>query len=168
METPKRFELARWLREFDANSQRLQELKDVAGRDGVWGSAECLEHLSLTAQAYLPQWRVVLESGSVKAGRPYAFWWKWFLEGILNPEKLKVKTKANFTPRAQQPHAVMLERYLTERDLVRNMAVQVATGEHGHCSVISPFASWMKYPADYSLDLWLAHEGRHLTQIESR
>jgi hypothetical protein len=168
METPKRFELARWLRTFDENSRRLREMKEVEGREGVWGSAECLEHLSLTAQAYLPGWQTVLESASVKAGRPYAFWWKWFLQGMLNPEKLKVKTTANFVPRAKQSHVVMLEQYLTERDLVRNVAVQVATGSLGHHTVVSPFAAWMRYPADYSLDLWLAHEGRHVTQIEGR
>jgi hypothetical protein len=34
-----------------------------------------------------------------------------------------------------------------------------------HC--LTPFAAWLRYQAGYGLDLWLAHESRHLTQAEA-
>ena len=162
--TPRRFEFARWRANFEANTQRLEALTPRAVAPGRWTASQCIEHLRLTAHGYLPSWREVKRA---QPGGNYPFWWRWFLDGLANPKKLRTKTPATFDPVADSTLANVLPQYLQLRKEVLAFAVAMDQSQSGGVKIASPFAAWMKYPHDFSFDLWLAHEGRHLTQAEN-
>jgi hypothetical protein len=164
------FEMERWQRQFDINSQRLEQLRSSSGAvrpaDGGWTAAECVEHLQITAVAFLPAWYRVQAQATPKPGKRYAFWWRWFLSSMRNPAKLRVRTPAPFRPTSSPELAIVLAKYFEQRDQILSLAMQTSKSQKGGYVVASPFVAWMKYPNDFSFDLWLAHEDRHLKQAE--
>lgn len=169
-EAPKSFDLGRWQGDFARNTHRLEQLRlhaNIRRASGGWSASQCIEHLRLTAIQYLTIWSEVVLDPDAREGSNYALWWRWFLAGIANPRKLKAKTIGSFEPTANEDLLSAIDRYLSIRERVWEVASQVNQSRKGGTKVRSPFASWMKYPADFSFDLWMAHEHRHLTQAES-
>ena len=128
--------------------------------------AECMQHLSITAQAFFPVWTKACASKDHNFGKPYRFWWRWFLAGINDPSRMRSRTPAAFVPNAALHLESVLESYFKERDTVEQLAKEMYIGDIGGFQIASPFATWMKYPLDFSFDLWIAHERRHLAQAE--
>ena len=174
METARQFALERWYAEFDENTARLRALSgrnpgdqgSLRPFEGAWSVAECVQHLSITARAFIPVWTEACSSTDHNFGKPYRIWWRWFLAGVNDPSRMRSSTPNAFVP-VDAPHLeVALEAYLKEREVVRMLAKEIYIGDIGGIQIASPFASWMQYPLDYSFDLWIAHERRHLSQAE--
>ena len=174
METARQFDLERWQSEFEQNTARIQEIRSRNPGDqgslrpfeGAWSVAECVQHLSITAQAFIPIWTAASASTDHNFGKPYRIWWRWFLAGINDPSRMRSSTPNAFVPGIVPHLEVVLEVYLKEREVVRALAKEMYVGDIGGIEIRSPFASWMQYPLDYSFDLWIAHERRHLSQAE--
>lgn len=167
--TPQRFELSRWELDFQANTRRVEALgssNSSTATSETWSPAQCVEHLNITALTFLPLWRQVSELPNAKPGADYAFWWRWFSESVKNPKKARSRTSAKFEPNPSLSLPDVRSTYLEQRQRVLNLARQIAASDKCGWPVQSPFAGWMKYPAGFSFDLWLAHECRHLTQAE--
>ncbi len=166
---PRGFNLESWLEASAANQSRFEALARVDGfadrpASGGWSAAECVAHLHMTGEAFLPLWRQALSSGKSTPGGGYAIWWRWFLNGIENPAKMRTKTPSAFVPGVSIRMDQVLEDYLRQRKEVEAIAREMAARDCGGIRIASPFAKWMAYPFDFSLDLWLAHERRHLEQ----
>lgn len=160
----KQFDLERWQKEFVAQTGRLDAIGDWPGPGGgAWSAASCIEHLEIAAKEYLQVWREAL-AGTGGGGKAYAFWWRWFLERMGQPGKMKIRTTERFEPRDPGLLEVHRKSYRELRQQVWQLAPEAA--RKGSIKVRSPFAGWLKYPLDYSFDLWLAHEHRHLCQAE--
>ncbi len=174
MEVPGRFELERWESEFAANSARLLSLASRFPGDqgsqrhfeGAWSVAECIKHLTITAQAFIPVWARACTLTDHSFGAPYPFWWRWLFAGINDPSKMRSSTPGAFVPSSALHLEHELALYLKERKIVKQLANEMYIGDIGGIKIASPFVSWMKYPLDFSFDLWIAHERRHLTQAE--
>lgn len=167
--SPQRFELARWLTGFDANARRLSALAAAnppATRPG-WTPAECIDHLAITARAYQALLEQARHAATVRPGVPYNWLGKWFLTSMENPAKARSKTPAPFAPVSNQQLPGVVSSYLNQRQQIHELAVTIATTSRDGIKVTSPFASWLRYQSGYALDLWLAHESRHLTQAEA-
>jgi hypothetical protein len=168
------FDWDRWRSEFETNSARIEEILarnpgdmgSVRPFEGAWSVVECIEHLRITTDAYLPQWRLALAGEDRIFGSPYPFWLRWFLGGVNDTAKIRSQTPAAFVPGNGLHLEVVVARYLEQRELVSELAKETHIANMGGAKIASPFASWMKYPLDFSFDLWIAHERRHLTQAE--
>jgi len=79
---------------------------------------------------------------------------------------MRSQTPAAFAPEPGLHLDDVFEPYLKQRAVAAGLAKVMYIGDVGGTKIRSPFASWMKYPLDFSFDLWLAHEGRHLSQAE--
>ena len=165
------FDLERWQRQMSANRTRIEALIQASPRGKAaspgWNAAQCLHHLDLTANAFLSQWNRALAQTNLKPGSNYAFWWRWFLNNIETPAKLKSKTSEKFDPKASQKLEEAAQTYLTTREKMLPLASAMQAAQLGGASVVSPFASWMSYPMDFSFDLVAAHELRHIRQAEN-
>jgi len=163
------FNLESWLEASAANQARFEALGERSNfaeqpEGGGWSAAECVAHLHRTGEVFLPLWQEAMQKGQRKSGGGYAIWWRWFLKGIENPAKMRTKTPAAFVPPASMRMELVLEDYLRQRKAVEAIAREMAARDCGGLRIASPFAKWMSYPFDFSLDLWLAHERRHLEQ----
>ena len=165
------FDLERRQRQMSANRTRIEALIQAnPGRKAAstgWNSAQCLHHLDLTANAFLSRWNQALAQTNRTPGSNYAFWWRWFLRNIENPAKLKSKTSEKFDSKASPKLEEAAETYLTTREKMFPLASAMQAAQLGGAPVISPFASWMSYPMDFSFDLVAAHEFRHIGQAEN-
>jgi hypothetical protein len=168
--TPSQFEWNRWQEDFRLNTVLIHNLLDSdreIPKTKGWSPAQCVDHLRITVLAFIPRWQAVAKDPPMKAPGGYAFWWKWFLGGVANPTRMKSGTAPSFEPAADLALTDVAPVYLELREHAFELAQSISASGRLGVPVRSPFASWMKYAAGFSLDLWLAHESRHLTQAEN-
>lgn len=136
-----------------------------------WSIAECLEHLSLTTDAYLARIVPALEDarkhGYLDHRRTFrvdiaARLLAWWLEP---PYKIKSKTSAAFAPRAADTSRSLPD--FIDRQRLLQAAIAKANGLALDCiRIASPFANRMKYNVYAAFSLIVAHQRRHLWQAE--
>lgn len=139
--------------------------------EGSWSAAECLAHLNLTSEAYLPG----LQDGIQQArrlGRPAPGRYRrdplgWLLWKTMGPPvRLRVRTAAAFVPTADLAPAELLERF---EDLQAELAacLRDADGLPIHrVRVTSPFDARVRYNLFSALSVVPRHQLRHLWQAE--
>jgi hypothetical protein len=131
-----------------------------------WSAAECLEHLNITARAFLPRLERALEGmgagdGAALRMEPMARLLEWWLEP---PSRLKAPTVPPFFPGAGLDAAAALAefaelqaRWLRFVEAARRRALDSA-------KIQSPFAEKVRYNCYSALLVALAHTRRHLWQ----
>ena len=164
--------------EFESARTRLHELvrrtpaphwQERADPDR-WSMAECVAHLNLTSEAFVPLIRAAIAEGQ-RSGRSAARyrrdpvgWLMWWMAGP--PVRHRVKTTAPFIPRGRLP----LDRLLAEFDRwqqVQIASVAAADGlDLGGLWIRSPFNPRIRYNAYACLSILPRHQHRHLWQAE--
>lgn len=166
--------------QLEAASGRAQQLvaglpsSELLGRrpqPDSWSIAECLAHLTLTSDAYLPLLRQAIARGRtdnlLDTGREFHMEFTsrllaWWLEP---PYRLKSKTGPAFVPGLNDcanalPHFLgrqqQLAALLTEADGLALDRIKIA----------SPFAAHVRYNVYSAFQLIAVHERRHLWQAE--
>jgi len=136
-------------------------------RPGAWSPAECLDHLTLTAEAFLLLFAVA--DGAPRSERSYAPGWlgRWFLAQMDVPVKRGFPTKPNFVPRSTRCGAESLAAFVRVYELLLGRAPQLAALDLCRIRVQSPFAKWMSYPLGLVCYLIPAHCRRHLAQARA-
>jgi hypothetical protein len=136
-----------------------------------WSVAECLAHLNLTSEAFLPLIRVALRSGRerhlVGAGPFRRDPVGWFVYGMTEPPvRFPVKTTEAFVPGAVGPKARVLETFdALQAQLVG--CVRTADGlDLRRLRIRSPFAARLRYNLYSCLTIIPAHQRQHLAQAE--
>ena len=136
-----------------------------------WSMAECIGHLNLTSEAYLPLLRAALEEGRRARGsaptryrRDPVGWFLWQVAGP--PVRYRVRTQAGFVPGAQLP----LKQLMTEFDRLQQdqiACVGNADGlDLGRIWIRSPFDQRIRYNLYSCLTILPRHQHRHLWQAE--
>jgi hypothetical protein len=138
---------------------------------GGWSIAECFEHLNLTTQAFMPQWRDLFASARAQGltgDGPYKteLWGKlltWMLEP---PAKFRMPTTPPFNPLSTPPADRVLSTFLA----CQNEMVAIISEARGlaldRIKVRSPFDKKMQYSVWSSFRIGAAHHRRHLWQAE--
>jgi hypothetical protein len=136
-----------------------------------WSVAECIAHLSLTTDAYLPAIRQALEEGRRRglrrSGNSFrvelsARMLAWWLEP---PYRMKARTPAAFVPGVEDPEAVLADFLERQRRLLE-VLVEGSGLPLDRLPIRSPFAHWMHYGVYAAFVVIAAHERRHLWQAE--
>lgn len=163
--------------EMNSASERLRRLVAAVPAErwgdrpgeGRWSVGECVAHLNLTSQAYLPRIHGIL-AGAPRTGAPARFrrdFLGWLIWRVLEPGKGgKAKTTAEFIPSGTEPAADIVatfERLQQEQlELIRQ-----SDGVPLHkLKVGSPFSDRMKYSVYSALTILPRHQHRHLLQAE--
>jgi hypothetical protein len=136
-----------------------------------WSIAECVEHLNLTAQAYLPLLRDALDrarrlSGSAprRYRRDPIGWMLWRTQGP--PVRRRMKTIPRFNPGSQRPPTELMAEFVRLQD-AQISCVRAADGLRlGQVWIRSPFDSRIRYNAYSCLTILPRHQHRHLWQAE--
>jgi hypothetical protein len=167
------------IREFDEAEARLERLAAELPRDwwqrrpeaARWSIAECVAHLNLTADGYLPLLRRGIERAREVGGPPprryrrdFAGWLLWRTTGP--PVRVRVRTTAPFIPGSVESPSALLASFrhgqVAQRDAVR----QADGLPLGKVRVTSPFDARVRYNLYSCLTIIPRHQHRHLWQAE--
>lgn len=136
-----------------------------------WSAAECLAHLSLTTETFLPVLRKAVDDARARhlagKGAPRMDFFgrilRWFLEP---PVRKRVKTTARFVPRSVRAKSEALAEFSS----MQTQLIELLRSTHdvpiGRLKVISPFDSRVKYNIYSAFLIVAAHQRRHLWQAE--
>jgi hypothetical protein len=137
--------------------------------DGGWSPAECVQHLNLTAHAFLPRMRAAIDharrDGRYGAG-PFSrglvgaalAWW------LEPPYRARTRTAAAFAPLAAPPQEATLAAF-DEAHAALAACVRDSDGlDLGRVRVASPFAERLRYNLYAAFCVTAAHARRHLWQ----
>jgi len=136
-----------------------------------WSPAECVEHLNLTARAFLPLLEQAIADarklGAPAPGRYRRDLMGWLLWKTMPPPvRLKMPTSASFIPSAARPRAEVLadfDRLQAEQLRLTEAADGLAIDR---VKVPSPFSAKASYNAFSALTILPRHQERHLWQAE--
>jgi hypothetical protein len=167
------------LRELDEAEARLDRLAAQVPPDwwqrrpdpARWSIAECVAHLNLTADAYLPLLRDALERART-LGRPAprrhrrdpTGWLLWRLAGP--PVRVRVRTTAPFVPTSLRPPAEILAAFERAQEQQRSAVRQADGLPLGAVRITSPFDPRLRYNLYACLTILPRHQHRHLWQAE--
>jgi hypothetical protein len=178
--------LVRVVREFGEAASQLHLLADGLPEDlwsrrndpNRWSVAECVGHLNLTGQAYVPLLREALERARALSDRAPARYRRdpvgWLLSISTGPlprlagRRLgKVRTAPAFVPDRDLPRARTLEEF----DRLQAEQVDVARGSEGlpihRVEITSPFDARVRYNLYSALVILPRHQMRHIEQAEA-
>lgn len=160
----------------DATERARQLVERVDGRrftvrpdPSRWSAAECLAHLSLSAEEMLPALREAIEKAPRgREPRKIRMDWlgavmRWFLEP---PVRSRVKTAARFVPRSVRAKAETLAEFTAfQQKLIETLHDARGLDLTG-IRIVSPFDRRVKYNLYSAFRILAAHERRHLWQAE--
>ena len=138
---------------------------------GGWSIGECLMHLNITSERYIPIVDEAIRDGRarglVATGPPRRDFLGWLLGRILEPPyRIRTRTAASFVPQRIEAMAHVLEQfdYLQGELLVRlDRAAGLALEK---LKIASPFNARMKYNLYSTFLLISVHQRHHLWQAE--
>jgi hypothetical protein len=166
-------------REFQGASERLRRLNDRAQGEawdrrpegGGWSAAECVAHLNLTSEAFLPKLREAVatarslgSSGKPRYRRDFLGWLIWRMSRPTT--RMKAKTGAAFVPTSDRP----AEQIIAEFDGLQTSLLALLEDADDlpihRVKIRSPFDERLGYSAYSAFRILATHQHRHLQQAE--
>ena len=167
--------------ELDATDHTAQEL--AAGltteqlnwqpAPGKWSIGQCLEHLCITNEAYIPAIRDSLTGKSARRFQEsvpeIAPGWmaRWFIRNYIEPSAQSKRAGApkKIAPAARVELSVV-DRFLHSNLAIRDLVRQAAGYDVNRIRFWNPFLPGIRFTAGTGLQLMAGHERRHLLQAE--
>ncbi|HUR81153.1 MAG TPA: DinB family protein [Thermoanaerobaculia bacterium] len=133
-----------------------------------WSAAECIAHLSISSEQFLPVLRDAIAKGRRNGKRGPVTMdvlgrvLRWFLEP---PIRTKVKTSAPFVPKSTRAKADAFGEFASLQDKLMDL-VRDARDTDLRVKIVSPFDKRVRYNLLSAFRIVAAHERRHLWQAE--
>jgi hypothetical protein len=136
-----------------------------------WSAAECLSHLSISTEKFLPVLRKAMDDARSRHltadGAPrmdvLGRILRWFLEP---PVRSRLKTKSAFVPKSIRAKAEALAEFTRWQKQLVDLLQSSSDMPIGRLKVVSPFDSRVKYNVYSAFMILTAHQRRHLWQAE--
>lgn len=180
-----RRELTEIIKGFEHAQARLERLAENLP-DAQWGKrsdparwspAECVAHLNMTSEAYIPRLRKAIEDARQlpqhRVGRYKRDFLGWLFAKMVGPQpsvggKLigKVKTTADFVPTGNHPKQQTLAQFKRDQD---ELIAIVREGDGlalDEVKIRSPFGEKISYNCYSAFTILPRHQERHLGQAE--
>ena len=165
--------------EIDDASRRARTLVDgtearlftVRPHPTSWSAAECLSHLSISTDMFLPVLRKVIDEARERDLRPKGApsmdlkgrVLRWFLEP---PIRSRVKTSAPFVPRSVRAKSEALAEFNAFQARLKALLKEASAYDLKRMKIVSPFDKRVKYNVYSAFKIITAHQRRHLWQAE--
>jgi hypothetical protein len=135
-----------------------------------WSAAECLAHLSISTEMFLPVLRQAVADAKRKnkktSGKPkmdlFGRILAWFLEP---PIRKKVRTTQPFVPKSTRAKADAFSEFASLQEKLVDL-LRDARGADLRTKIVSPFDRRVRYNLYSAFRIIAAHERRHLWQAE--
>ncbi len=138
---------------------------------GGWSIAECVTHLNITSEQYIPLLDEAIRSGrqqGIEGQGPFrrgVIGWV-LLRYMEPPYRMKAKTPLAFQPTRVAPMAGTLDRFAYLQQEVQARVDRSAGLALDRLRVVSPFNARITYNVYVAFALLAAHQRRHLWQAE--
>jgi hypothetical protein len=165
--------------ELNAATERARQLVDgtparlftVRPALTQWSAAECLAHLSVSSEMFLPLLRHAIDDATKRglkaAGPPrmdlLGAILRWFLEP---PIRKRMKTRAAFVPKAIRAKSETLAEFTLLQSQLLDTLRLASDVPIGKLKIVSPFDSRVRYNVYSAFRIIAAHQRRHLWQAE--
>ena len=158
--------------QFRLNAKRAEAVVSKAGEQRLavrpkpdsWSAAECLAHLTVSTEKFLPQWQAAFAGGPQGNG-PYKMdlVGKIFHWGMQPPPRFRVKAPANFQPVDTRE---ALAKFLASQEQLLAVVSESSGLALDRIKVASPADSRVRYNVWSGFRVAEAHQRRHLWQAE--
>jgi len=173
--------VAAWLRnrldEIEAIKRDVRELLDgltdtqVRWRPDArgWSIAECLDHIVLAGEPYLPRIEQMVAEAKTRSERRQpplrpGMFAGWFVRSMEPPPRLRMKTFHAMEPGSPRAVAEVQSSFLALYDRLAQL-LRSANGAAPHgARTTSPFLRLLRLTLDQAVGLLTAHARRHLWQ----
>lgn len=163
--------------EFDDVTTRVRELvariDDATLQrrpaDASWSTAECVEHLSVTADKYVRRIARAIENGERRPYRPgarHTLWgrfWLWILEP---PIRRKFKVPPPFAPKSAPPREELLSRFDAAHAALKRLVEETDALDRTRIKVQSPPSKYIWLSLLDAFAILASHCRRHVIQAE--
>ena len=167
----------RLIAELDIADERAKQL--VAGltpeqlnwrpQPGTWGVGQCLDHLCVTNEVYLPAISGSLRDKPVSPVENITLGWfaRWFITSFIEPSP---KTKRARAPKKIVPSVhvepSVLDRFLRSNHAARELIRQAGNYDVNRIRFKNPLLRVLRFTVGTGLEIVSRHEQRHLLQAE--
>jgi hypothetical protein len=167
----------RLMAELDASDQRARDLVDGLTLEllnrpptaGAWSVGQCLEHLCVANEVYLPAISDSLTGKPVSPVEEIMPGWfgRWFIRNYIEPSPQSTRATApkKITPGARV-EASVLERFLRGNQALRKLVCQAGEYDVNRVRFRNPFVPLIRFTAGTGLQILTRHQVRHLLQAE--
>ena len=138
---------------------------------GRWSICECLDHLNITAELYLP-----VIDGAVAKSRSQGLWGDfpakrgliggWVVRIAEPPSKRRLRAPRAFRPKAEQPLDTVVAKFQELQDQIVERLRQANGVDLWRTKIRSPAIALLRLSLGETFALMTAHERRHLWQAE--
>lgn len=166
-------------RELDGATAQARALIDstegryftVRPHPNSWSAAECIAHLSISTESFLPILREALDEAKKRnLSRPrmpsmdiLGRVLRWFLEP---PIRQRVKTAQPFVPKSVRAKAEAFGEFLSLQTRLIAMIEEARPFDLNRIKIVSPFDKRVRYNVFSAFRIIAAHQRRHLWQAE--
>ncbi len=167
----------RLISELDAADRRAERLAkgltpeqlNWKPRPDAWSVGQCLEHLYIANQVYLPAISNSLEGRRRSRAQEIAPGWfgRWFIRKYIEPssESRRARAPKKIEPR-QQVEASILESFLRSNQVARELVYIASDYDVNRIRFKNPFVPMLRFTVGTGLEIVSKHQRRHLLQAE--
>jgi hypothetical protein len=136
---------------------------------GRWSVAECIDHLNVTARAYLPRIDEAI-ADAIRRGLygegPFTYNWigRLLIYALEPPPRFRTKAPELFEPGPPRSRQEVMAAFRAYQVQYIDRLRQANGLDLARARVISPAATWLRIPLGAGFASVVAHERRHLWQ----
>lgn len=138
-------------------------------RPDAWSVGQCLEHLRITNEVYLPAISIALEGRQRSAVREITLgrFSHWFIRNYVapNPGGARARAFKKIEP-AKQVDPASLEAFLRGNQIVRELVARASAYDVNRIRFKNPFIPILRFTVGTGLEIVTQHQSRHLLQSE--
>lgn len=135
---------------------------------GSWSVGQCLEHLCMMNEVYLPPISAAFKERldcPVEQITP-GWFGSWFVRNFAEPTSgRRVRAPAKIRP-ASHVEVSVLDRFLSGNQSCRDIIVRAASKNVNRIRFWNPFIPGLRFTVGTGLEIIVRHERRHLLQAE--
>jgi hypothetical protein len=163
--------------DLDANDQAARKLVAKLTEEqlnwqpapGSWSVGQCLEHLCITNEAYLPPISVAVKEKPDSPVEEITPGWfgRWFIRSFIEPLPVTKRAPAPVKIRpTAHVGASVLERFLAGNECCRELMVRARAKNVNRIRFWNPLIPGIRFTVGTGLQIIVGHERRHLLQAE--
>ena len=138
-------------------------------RPDAWSVGQCLEHLRITNEVYLPAISRALEGRQpVKVQDVNLGWFsRWFIRNYIapNPGGRRARAPKKSEP-ATEVQSLILQAFLSSNEVARRLVRRASDFDVNRIRFNNPFLPLLRFTVGTGLEIVAKHQGRHLLQAE--